>query len=138
MIERDDVTSCCGSIPYNKNNFMCCNGILSPQDDDISCCNHTLYNLNNFICCNGMIFPRSDNTSCCGSSPYTVETHFCCRGRLSEQHSSMTCSGRSSRQSFIDYWFSCYTIRGGRVTSCCGDKQYDFNTYVCCNGSVRL
>ena len=102
---------CCLSKAYNRLEWGCCDGVLSPstaenggccgyialdrdiehccittinirKSDNVSCCVHVGFDRWTEMCCNDQVRERPPNALCCGSESYNAGTHRCCFGEL--------------------------------------------------------
>jgi hypothetical protein len=109
--------ACCGSVGYDQNRVMCCDGkIVYKSADYRQCCGQSSYNpdkqVNCYIilkqtqivlaqiCCDSTISGNGDK--CCGSNPYASAKQICCAGQISYTPSgNIRCCGTKVRTNMM-------------------------------------
>ncbi|XP_072030632.1 uncharacterized protein [Amphiura filiformis] len=102
-----------------------CNGI-SYNEAKEGCCGTTLYGKTELRCCNGQIY-NPQSAVCCGNEISFKRNGACCgeTNRAYNSHKTICCNGVIRRRFDVG------------TTECCGMKNYQNVTQMCCDGKVH-
>lgn len=78
----------CGSIKFDNDESMCCNGVLHKRPGcglptSHKCCKDQAFSNDYYMCCSGNLDLRQGNKAankCCKKYAFDQETHMCCNG----------------------------------------------------------
>ncbi|KAK2190553.1 hypothetical protein NP493_76g04000 [Ridgeia piscesae] len=88
---RPENAVCCGSVAFDSEKHMCCEGAIQPGRDE--CCGVVSYDTENSFCCGDVVVAHQEADTCCGNSTYSAYEQYCCGDVLVDIPSEKTCCG---------------------------------------------